>query len=62
MGYRWQLATTARAKLNAGGKDGTGGRRTALGEGPEPQAAAHLASGALGGGQIKGLGLGPGCG
>src|SRR6266446_10992259 len=52
-------ATTIEVLLNAGGKDGAGGRRTALGKGPEQQAAAHLAGGVFDGGEIEGLGLRP---
>jgi hypothetical protein len=52
-------AATREMLLNAGGEDGAGGNGTTLGKGPEQQAAAHLASGVLDGGQIEGLGLGP---
>lgn len=52
-------ATTIEVLLNAGGKDGAGGRRTALSKGPEQQAAAHLAGGVFDGGEIEGLGLRP---
>src|SRR5260370_36112160 len=55
-------ATTIEVLLNAGGKDGAGSRRTALGKGPEQQAAAHLAGGVFDGGEIRGLGLRPGAG
>jgi len=52
-------AATIEVLLDAGGKDGTGGRRTALGKGPEQQAAAHFAGGVFDGRQIEGLGLRP---
>src|SRR5258708_30269057 len=52
-------AATIEVLLNAGGEDGTGGGGTALGKGPEQQAAAHLASGVLDGGQIEDLRLRP---
>src|SRR5260370_41196101 len=52
-------ATTIEVLLNAGGKDGAGGRRTALGKGPEQQAAAHLAGGVFDGGEIESPGLRP---
>src|SRR5260370_34691463 len=52
-------ATTIEVLLNAGGKDGAGGRRTALGKGPEQQAAAHLAGGVFDGGGREGVGLRP---
>jgi hypothetical protein len=45
--------------LNAGCENGACGRRTALREGPEQQAAAHVAGGVLDGGQMEGLGLRP---
>src|SRR5258708_24560048 len=52
-------AATIEVLLNAGGEDGTGGGGTALGKGPEQQAAAHFASGVLDGGQIEDLRLRP---
>ena len=52
-------AATLEVLLNAGGEDGTGGRGTALGKGPEQQAAAHLAGGVFDGREIEGLGLRP---
>ncbi len=52
-------AATVEVLLNAGGEDGTGGGRAALGKGPEQQSAAHFASGVLDGGQSEGLGLRP---
>jgi hypothetical protein len=52
-------AATVEMPLNAGGKDGTGGRGTALGKSPEQQAAADIAGGVLDGGEIEGLSLGP---
>jgi hypothetical protein len=52
-------AATIKMLLNASGEDGAGGGRTALSEGPEQQAAAHLASGVLDGGQIEDLRLKP---
>ena len=52
-------AATIKMLLNASGEDGAGGGRTALREGPEQQAAAHLASGVLDGGQIEDLRLRP---
>ena len=45
--------------LDAGGEQGAGGSRTALGKGEEEQAAAHLAGRVFDDGQIEGLGLGP---
>jgi len=36
-------AAPVQVLLNAGGEDGAGGSRTALGKGPEQQAAAHFA-------------------
>src|SRR5713226_1930699 len=52
-------AATIEVLLNAGGEDGTGGGGTALGEGPEQQAAAHLAGGVFDRREIEGLGLRP---
>jgi len=52
-------AATIEVLLDASGKDRTSGRRTALGKGPEQQAAADFAGGVLDGGEIEGLGLGP---
>src|SRR5713101_4252128 len=52
-------AATGEVLLNAGGEDGTGGRGTALGKGPEQQAAAHLAGGVFDGSEIEGPGLRP---
>jgi hypothetical protein len=52
-------AATIEVLLDSGGKDGTGGRGTALGKGPKQQAAAHFAGGVFDGGQIEGLGLRP---
>jgi hypothetical protein len=52
-------AATIEVLLNAGGEDGTRSRRAALSEGPEQQAAPHLASSVLDGGQSQGLGLRP---
>ena len=42
--------------LNAGGEDGAGGRRTALGKGPAEPAAAHVAGRVLHPGQVEDLG------
>ena len=44
--------------LDAGGEQGAGGSRTALGKGEEEQAAAHLAGRVFDDGQIEGLRLG----
>lgn len=52
-------AATLQVLLNAGGEDRAGSRGAVLGKGPEQEAAAHLASGVLEGGQIEGLGLRP---
>jgi hypothetical protein len=52
-------AATMEVLLNAGGEDGTSGGGTALGKGPEEQAAAHFAGGVLDGGEIEDLGLRP---
>ena len=52
-------AATIQMLLNAGGEDGAGSSRAALGKGPEQQAAAHLAGGVLDGRQIEGLDLRP---
>ena len=52
-------AATFEVLLNAGGEDGTGGRGTALGKGPEQQAAAYLAGGVFDGREIEGPGLRP---
>src|ERR1700687_4732644 len=52
-------AATIEMLLNAGGEDGTGGGGTALGKGPEQQAAAHFAGGVFDGREIEGLGLRP---
>src|SRR5258708_823761 len=52
-------AATIKVLLNAGGEDGTGGGGTALGKGPEQQAAAHFAGGVFDGGQIEDLRLRP---
>jgi len=52
-------AATIEVLLNAGGEDGTGGGGTALGKGPEQQAAADFAGGVFDDGQIEGLGLRP---
>jgi hypothetical protein len=52
-------AAPVQVLLNAGGEDGAGGSRTALGKGPEQQAAAHVAGGVLDGGEIESLGLEP---
>ena len=45
--------------LDAGGEQGAGSGRTALGKSQEEQAAADLAGGVFDGREIKGLGLGP---
>src|SRR5260370_32704591 len=52
-------AATIEVLLNAGGEDGAGGGGTALGEGPEQQAAAHFAGGVFDRREIEGLGLRP---
>src|SRR5260370_3929989 len=52
-------AATIEVLLNAGGEDGTGGGGTALGKGPEQQAAAHFAGGVFDRREIEDLGLGP---
>src|SRR5258707_2220090 len=52
-------AATIEVLLNAGGEDGAGGGGTALGEGPEKQAAAHFAGGVFDRREIEGLGLRP---
>jgi hypothetical protein len=52
-------AAPVQVLLNAGGEDGAGGSRTALGKGPEQQAAAHFASCLFDARQIESLGLRP---
>src|SRR5260370_38763255 len=52
-------AATIEVLLNAGGEDGTGGGGTALGKGPEQQAAAHFAGGVFDSREIEGLRLRP---
>src|SRR5258708_17083549 len=52
-------AATIKVLWNAGGEDGTGGGGTALGEGPEQQAAAHFAGGVFDRRESEGLGLRP---
>src|SRR5260370_38146638 len=52
-------AATIEVLLNAGGEDGAGGGGTALGEGPEQQAAAHFAGGVFDRRESEGLGLRP---
>src|SRR5260370_38826987 len=56
---RGEMPQRSEMLLNASGEDGAGGGGTALSEGPEQQAAAHLASGVLDGGQIEDLRLRP---
>src|SRR5260370_17874315 len=56
---RGEMPQRSEMLLNASGEDGAGGGGTALGKGPEQQAAAHLASGVLDGGQIEDLRLRP---
>ena len=46
-------AATIEVLLDASGKDRTSGRRTALGKGPEQQAAADFAGGVLEAGRSK---------
>ena len=52
-------AAPVQVLLNAGGEDGAGGSRTALGKGPEQQAAAHFAGRLFDARQIESLGLRP---
>ena len=52
-------AVATQMLLDARGEDGAGGSRTLFGEGPEQQAAAHIAGGVLDRGQAQSLSLGP---